>query len=128
MRITGMEVKNIPREQLKVFQKPAFWNNLQALLFISMFALSGCFSQFGQASAGHSDGRGNPGNTVDAEGRQKPFVVPPTDNDIEEHRVAERESTAVHGQSAPLLQPPAPLPEDQYHSGTIFRCNDQPSF
>jgi hypothetical protein len=101
---------------------------MKALLFISVFALSGCFSQLGQASASHFDGGGNPRNRVDAEGYQKPCVVPPTDNDIEEHRITERGSTVVHEQPAPLRRPPAPLPENQYHSGTIFRCNGEPSF
>jgi len=96
-----------------------------------MLALAGCSSPLGKATLDRSDDTGNPRKPPDfqkrltAGGYQKPYVVPPTDNDIEEQGAVERPSTAVYERPS---ESPALPSENQYHTGAIFRPAGQPSF
>jgi hypothetical protein len=120
-------VKAIPDTPQKPFGTRPYCDGIKATFFVWAFALSGCFFPMGQALPDHSDGPArNTKNfhpTLAAGGYQKPCVVPPTDNDIEDQEDAERQ----RAHPAPPHDPPTQPPENRYHAGTILP-SDQPPF
>ena len=125
-------VRTIPHKQQESFGTRPSRDSIKALFVVWSFALSGCSSHLGQASPDHSDGpqarsKIPINRRLAAGGYQKPCVVPPTDNDIEDSEVAERQSAVVNEHPAPPPEPPTSPPENRYRTGTVL-SSDVPPF